>query len=124
MHVCSRPRTDKDWLELRHKAIVLLESTNLLAMQGRRVVDQGHKLMDEGLEGNLTPVQIRKLIDKNHIAFTAFAHGLHSATMKALKAIDKKDVDAFFNAGADIDSACEACHLQYWYPGHGVPGGD
>ena len=119
----KRPRTDKDWLELRHKAIALLESTNLLAMQGRHVIEKGQKLMDEGLEGNLTPVQIQKLIDKNPIAFAAFAHGLHSATMKALKAIDNKDVDAFLNAGGDIDSACEACHLEYWYPGHGVPGG-
>lgn len=120
----NQPRTDQDWQELRHRAIALLESTNLLAMKGRHVVEKGQKLMDEGLEGNLTPAQIQTLIDKNPATFAAFAHGLHSATMKALQAIDNKDVDAFLNAGGDIDSACEACHLEYWYPGHGVPGGD
>jgi hypothetical protein len=30
---------------------------------------------------------------------------------------DKKDVDALFVASEDLDKACEACHLEYWYPG-------
>ena len=28
-----------------------------------------------------------------------------------------KNVDALFQAGSDIDRACENCHLEYWYPG-------
>ena len=120
----NRPRTDKDWQELRHKAITLIEATNLLAMPGRRVVLQGQKMQDEGLEGNLTAAQIQKLIDDDHKTFVDFAHGLHGAGMEMLKAIDKKDVDAFLQAGGDLDTACEACHLKYWYPGHGIPGGD
>ena len=120
----NRPRTDEDWLLLRHKAITLIEATNLLAMQGRRVVNDGQKLQDEGLEGNLTAAQIQKLIDDDHKTFVAFAHGLHGAGMEMLKAIDDKDVDAFLQAGGDLDTACEACHVKYWYPGHGIPGGD
>jgi hypothetical protein len=30
---------------------------------------------------------------------------------------DRKDADGLFEASADVDSACEACHLEYWYPG-------
>ena len=120
----NRPRTDKDWENLRLKAITLIEATNLLAMKGRRVITAGQKLQDEGLEGNLTPAQIQKLLDTDHEAFVAFAHGLHNAGMEALKAIDNKNVDAFLQAGGDLDTACEACHTTFWYPGHGVPGGD
>ena len=25
--------------------------------------------------------------------------------------------DALFEAGSDLDDACEQCHLEYWYPG-------
>ena len=121
--VQNQPRTDMEWEEVRHKAIALLEATNLLAMKGRRVVEQGKKLQDEGVAGNLTSAQIQKLIDDDHATFEAFAHGLHEATMQALKAIDKRDVDAFFEAGGNIDSACEACHTKYWYPNQGIPYG-
>lgn len=120
----NRPRTDEDWENLRHRAITLIEATNLLAMKGRRVVNDGQKLQDEGLEGNLTSAQIQKLIDDDHKTFVAFVHGLHGAGMELLKDIDNKDVDAFLQAGGDLDTACEACHVKYWYPGNGIPGGD
>lgn len=120
----NRPRTDEDWLELRHRAITLIEATNLLVMKGRRVVEEGQKMQDEGLYGNLTAAQIQKLIDDDHKTFVAFAHGLHGAAMETLKTIDNKDVDAFLQAGGDLDTACEACHTKYWYPNQGIPYGD
>ena len=116
-----RPRTDADWQEVRRKAITLMEAGNLLAMKGRRVVAEGRQLEDEGLEGNLTSAQIQKLLDTDHASFVAFAHALNNAAAEALKAIEKRDVDAFLEAGGTLDAACEACHLRYWYPGQGVP---
>lgn len=116
-----QPRTDEEWLEVRHKAITLMEATNLLAMAGRRVVAEGKHMQDEGLEGNLTAAQIQKLMDDDHASFVAFAHALNTATGQALQAIDKRDVDAFLEAGGTIDEACEACHLKYWYPNQGIP---
>ena len=120
----NRPHTDEDWLALRYKAIALLEATNLLVIEGRTVVEEGRKLQDEGLEGNLTSAQIQKLIDDDHKTFEAFAHGLHGAATEALNAIDNKDVDAFLQAGGDLDTACEACHTKYWYPNQGISYGD
>ena len=120
----NQPRTDAEWEELRHKALALMEATNLLSMQGRRVVEEGKHLADEGVEGNLTAAQIQKLIDDDHATFQAFAHALHDTTLKALKTIDTRDVDAFFDAGGDIDTACEACHVKYWYPNQGIPYGN
>ena len=116
-----QPRTDEEWLEVRHKAITLMEATNLLAITGRRVVGEGKHMQDEGLEGNLTAAQIQKLIDDDHASFVGFAHTLNAATGQALQAIDKRDVDAFLDAGGTIDEACEACHLKYWYPNQGIP---
>jgi cytochrome c556 len=44
------------------------------------------------------------------------AHGLHDAVLPALKAIEEKDVKGLSDAGEKIDTACENCHLKYWYP--------
>ena len=28
-----------------------------------------------------------------------------------------RDIEALFKAGDVVDQACEACQLEYWYPG-------
>jgi len=38
---------------------------------------------------------------------------LSKAAEKTLNAIATKDTQAIFDAGSEIDSACEACHIQY-----------
>ena len=42
---------------------------------------------------------VRKYFSKSH--------------QKTLNAIANKDTQAIFDAGSEIDSACEACHIQY-----------
>jgi hypothetical protein len=36
--------------------------------------------------------------------------------MQAIAAIDAKDGERISEVGGTIDSACEGCHLQFWYP--------
>src|SRR6516165_9434741 len=109
-----RPRTDMEWKEVRRRAIALVEATNLLIMDGRKVARPGEKSENPGVE--LGPEDIQGLIDADHASLVKFAHGLHDAGMKALAAIDKKDPDALSDSGEAIDEACEQCHLKYWYP--------
>src|SRR5262245_56786553 len=109
-----RPRTDMEWKEVRRRAIALIEATNLLIMDGRKVARPGEKSENPGIE--LGPEDIQGLIDADHACLVKFAHGLHDAWMKALAAIDKKDPDALSDSGEAIDEACEQCHLKYWYP--------
>jgi hypothetical protein len=109
-----RPRTDMEWKEVRRRAIALVEATNLLIMDGRKVAKPGEK--SENPEVELGPDDIQGLIDADHASLIKFAHGLHDAGMKALAAIDKKDADALSDSGEAIDEACEQCHLEYWYP--------
>jgi hypothetical protein len=109
-----RPRTDMEWKEVRRRAIALVEATNLLIMDGRKVAKPGEK--SENPEVELGPDDIQGLIDADHASLVKFAHGLHDAGMKALAAIDKKDADALSDSGEAIDEACEQCHLKYWYP--------
>jgi hypothetical protein len=109
-----RPRTPEQWKEVRRRAIALIEGTNLLIMDGRLVAHKGEQSENPGIE--LGPDEIKAVIDSDRASFIKFAHGLHDAGMKALAAIDKKDVDGLSDAGEAIDEACEQCHLKYWYP--------
>ena len=37
--------------------------------------------------------------------------------MEILEIVKKKKSDELWQAGDDLDQACESCHIQYWYPG-------
>ena len=109
-----RPRTDEDWKKVRRAAVTLVEATNLLVMDGRKVARPGEKSENPGIE--LSPEAIRRVMDDDPATLVSLAHALHDAGTKALAAIDAKNADALSDAGETIDNACENCHLKYWYP--------
>jgi hypothetical protein len=109
-----QPRTPEEWANVRRNAITLIEATNLLLMDGRKVARAGEKA--ENPEVELGPEEIQGVIDGDRASWVKFAHGLHDAAMVALKAIDEKNVQGLQDAGEGIDNACEQCHLKYWYP--------
>ena len=110
------PHTDKEWATVRHNAMTVVEATNLLVMDGRKVAVTGRSLDEEEKGGIEDPAEIQKAIDANRAAFIRLAHGLHDAGMEMLKAIDAKDLQAMDAAGEKLDAACEACHRTFWYP--------
>ena len=109
-----RPKTDEDWAMVRRHAITLIEATDLLQMPGRHVAKPGEKSENPDVE--LGPEQIEATINQDRKAFSDFAHKLHDAGMTALAAIDAKNAEGLLDAGETIDTACENCHLKYWYP--------
>ncbi len=106
------PRTPEEWAAVRRHAITLVEAVNLVVMPGRHAAPAGTQ---PGL-GELPPEKIDLLIERQRPLFTGFANGLRGTAREALEAIDHKDVDALLKAGGDIDAACEACHVTFWYP--------
>jgi hypothetical protein len=114
-----RPRTDEEWKAVRRHAITLIESMNLVIMEGRHAALPG----TPAGEGELTPDQADQKIAANRAALVQFAHALGDSAQKALDAIDKKDANALLEAGGDIDEACEVCHVTFWYPNQKIPTG-
>ncbi len=112
-----QPKTDEDWAAVRRHAVTLMESMNLVVMNGRHAAPPGTK----AAEGELTSDEIDQKIAANREALVGFAKGLRATAAKALTAVDKKDVQGLFEAGGDIDEACEACHVFFWYPNQKVP---
>jgi hypothetical protein len=118
----NHPKTDKQWEELRERALILIEATNLLTMDGRRVAREGvHSLDDQGTPGNLSAEQSQQTIDANRSVFVGFAKAMGVVGEQMLKAIDAKNPQALMDAGAALDEVCESCHLKFWYPGQRIP---
>ena len=113
----TRPKTDADWAAVRRHAVTLMESMNLVVMRGRHAAPPGTK----AALGELSPAEIDQHIDANRGALIGFAKALRATAQGALTAIDKKDVQGLFKAGSEIDEACEACHVTFWYPNQKVP---
>jgi hypothetical protein len=109
-----QPRTDDDWKTVHRSAVILVEATNLLKMDGRHVAKAKEKSDNPGIE--LEPEQMEKLINDDRPAFLKFAKGLHDAALPALRATEDRNPTALLDAGEAIDTACENCHLKYWYP--------
>ncbi len=108
------PRTDEEWATVRRNAVQLLESTNLLLIEGRTVAKPGEKSATPGIE--LEPEQIQALIDGDRPTYIKLALGLRQEAQATLDAIEARNVQKLSEAGAALDVACENCHKVYWYP--------
>ena len=108
------PHTDADWTQARKNALILIEATNLLRMEGRKVAQRELDREEKGGEEN--PDVIQKNIEANRAAFIGFARRLHEVGTDMLTAIQKRDIAGMDKAGEDLDAACEACHRTFWYP--------
>ncbi len=115
-----QPRTDAEWLAVRHLAIALQEAANLL-MIARPVTHGGRATEDAHVPGVSTPQQIRRTIDASPEAFHAGARAMQDAATQAVNAIDARSPAKLLVAGAKLDQACEKCHSQFWYPAAGGP---
>ncbi|HKQ13620.1 MAG TPA: hypothetical protein VJT80_09330 [Steroidobacteraceae bacterium] len=82
----KHPQTDEEWATFRNAAATLVESGNLLMLDGR-AVDQDQ--------------------------WMATARGMADAAAQVLEAAEAKDVEAYFDAGGALYEACTACHSKY-----------
>lgn len=104
---------------MRHAAIVLAESANLLMVPGRRGARPGEKSETPGVE--LEPEEMDELIAMDRAGWNTRALALHDAAMEVVAAVDAKDPEKVFEIGERIELACEGCHKQYWYPNEVIP---
>lgn len=81
------PTDDDGWIAAENAARTVAEASNLLLLPGRPLDDDR--------------------------AWVDFAHQLHDAAMLAGDMAEKKDKDAFFNAGTEMYRACRGCHQRY-----------
>jgi hypothetical protein len=106
------PATEEGWQQARNAAVALAESANVLMIPERPVAGPD-KVAGEG---ELSPQEIGDLIAKSRGAWTGYAQSLHEVAMQAIKAIDARDPEKLSDVGGAMDSVCQGCHVQFWYP--------
>jgi hypothetical protein len=113
----TRPLSAEDWLKVERGGYLLAESTNLLKIPRPMVPpDEEGKPHPPG-EPEVPPEQIQARIEKDRALWYRHADGLKTAALEAVRVAKARDFDGLFKVGDRIDKACEACHLEYWYPG-------
>ena len=116
------PQTDAEWAVVEHNALTLAEAANLLLTPGRpmsRPEEANSKSQPDAPE--LTPTQIEKKIADNRAEWVKHAKELQATAVMAMAAAKAHDKDGLLNVGEAIDSACESCHVVYWYPDEKAP---
>lgn len=113
-YVDKAPETDEEWAALRHSATTMVESANLILMDGRRVAPEGAEASAPGYE--LAPDSIATLIAADREKWVGMVHELQESGQVFLTAIDARDAAPLFDAGDGLNAACEDCHQAYWYP--------
>lgn len=86
-----QPRTDEEWNNIRNHAATVLESGNLLLLEGRA---RGSQIQDSEV-------------------WNAKARAMSAAARTAIEATDVKDPEALFAAAGDIYQTCTDCHSQF-----------
>ena len=115
--VATTPKTADEWATVNVGAVTLAEGIYLLKVP-RPFAPEGDVNNSTGPNPpELSPTQIKKKIDKDPVLWNAKIEALRNAALEVSEIVKKKDAAALFEAGGDIDEACEECHLEYWYPG-------
>ncbi len=109
----KQPRTDEEWHEFRRRAVLLVESANLIAVPGRKVA-HGDKAVEDGQPLEVALIQQR--LDTGHDQLVGFADAMRDVSVKLVEAADKRDIAAITDLGGTLDEVCESCHKVFWYP--------
>jgi hypothetical protein len=114
------PKTEADWDRIRIGAVTLAEGVYLLKIP-RPFTPPGDDNNSGGPEPyELSPAQIKAKLEADPVLWNAKIEALRNVGFEVLEIVKRKDVDELWDAAENLDQACEACHLEYWYPGEKI----
>jgi hypothetical protein len=115
--VNTLPKTEEDWEKIRIGAVTLAEGVYLLKIP-RPFTPPGDENNSKGPDATeLSPAQIAAKLEADPVLWNAKIEALRNVGLEVLEIVNKKNADELWDAGDNLDQACEACHLEYWYPG-------
>jgi hypothetical protein len=111
------PKTDADWDKIRIGAVTIAEGVYLLKIP-RPFAPPGDENNSSGPEpSELSPAQIKAKLEADPVLWNAKIEALRNVGLEVLEIVKKRNTAELWDASDNLDRACEACHLQYWYPG-------
>jgi len=113
----TAPKTDEDWEKIRIGAVTLAEGVYLLKIP-RPFAPPGDENNSVGPDATeLSPAQIKAKLEADPVLWNAKIEALRNVGLEVLEIVKKKNVAELWDAGENLDQACESCHIEYWYPG-------
>lgn len=111
------PKTDEDWDKIRQGGVMMAEGAYLLKVP-RPFAPAGDQNNSTGPEPEeLSPAQIKAKLEADPVLWNAKIEALRNVGLQVLEIVKKRDTQQLWDAGDNLDQACESCHLAYWYPG-------
>lgn len=115
--VDTQPKTEADWEKIRIGAVTLAEGAYLLKIP-RPFAPPGDENNSTGPDPEeLSPAQITAKLEADPVLWNAKIEALRNVGLEVLDIVKRKDVNELWDAGDNLDRACESCHVAYWYPG-------
>jgi hypothetical protein len=113
----TQPKSDADWEKIRIGAVTLAEGAYLLKIP-RPFAPPGDENNSTGPDPEeLSPAQIKAKLEADPVLWNAKIEALRNVGLEVLEIVKRKDVNELWDAGDNLDRACESCHVAYWYPG-------
>jgi len=116
----TAPKTDADWDRVRFGGVMLAEGAYLLKVP-RPFAPPGDENNSTGPDPEeLSPAQIKAKLERDPVLWNAKIEALRNVGLQVLDIVKRKDAKELWDASDNLDQACEACHLEYWYPNERV----
>jgi hypothetical protein len=113
----TEPKTDEDWEKIRIGAVSLAEGAYLLKVR-RPFTPPGDENNSAGPDAvELAPAQIAAKVERDPVEWNARIEALRNVALEVIDVVQRRDVAELWDAGENLDKACESCHRSYWYPG-------
>lgn len=113
------PKTDEDWERLRIGAVTMAEGVYLLKVP-RPFAPEGDNNNSDGPDPEeLSPSQIEAKVKADPVQWNARIEALRNVGLQVMEIVKNKDVNQLWDASDNLDTACENCHVNYWYPNEG-----
>jgi hypothetical protein len=114
----TAPVNEEEWAKVERGAWQLAESANLLMIPRDAEPPGSAAPRTPGQPApELSGPEIDAKINADRAKWNRFSDALRVASLNALTTVKARKAEAVLDAGTEIDRACEACHLEYWYPG-------
>ena len=111
------PKTDADWEQIQIGAVTLAEGAYLLRVR-RPFAPPGDMNLSGGPNPlELSPEQITAKVVRDPVEWNARIEALRNVALEVMEIVKRRGVDQLWDAGENLDVACEGCHRSYWYPG-------
>jgi len=113
----TKPHTEEDWERIRFGAVTIAEGVYLLKIP-RPFAPAGDENNSTGPDATeLSPSQIKAKLEADPVLWNAKIEALRNVGLEVMEIVKSRKVDELWDAGDNLDRACETCHIQYWYPG-------